>query len=324
MSALEFAQSTVAYVDGEYTQAQEATVSIFDRGLLYGDGIYETLLARDGRVFRLDKHLERLSASAIGIRLDLPVPRNKLRDIVLETVRRNQLSDAYIRIVVTRGVGFPNLDSRTVTSPPTLIVIAHGQEQPSAVTKSYSRNGIKLRVVSIRKTPSVCLSAQVKSLNYLNQVLARLEAVETGAGEGLLLDIQGLVAEGAGDNIFAVHGDTLVSPTLHNILLGITRQAVIDLARPAGYAVVERDMTVHDLLTADEVFLCSTYGGILPVAELNGQRIGDVAPGSVTEDLRERYERLLVEEGEAIYPDGEFSTDDPKPLPTMSADMRPS
>ena len=305
MSALDFAQSAVVYVDGEYVPAVEASVSIFDRGLLYGDGIYETFLARNGRVFRLDRHLERLEASAIGIRLALPVPRHELRDIVLETVRRNEVSDAYIRIVVTRGVGFPNLDPRAAATRPTLIVVAHSREQPSAVAGSYARSGIKLRVVSIRKTPSVCLSAQVKSLNYLNQVLARLEAVETGADEGLLLDVHGMVAEGAGDNVFAVQATRLVTPTPHNILLGITRQAVIELADAAKYAVIEREMTVYDLMTADEVFLCSTYGGIIPVSELDGRRIGQTAPGPVTEDLRERYERLLLEEGEPLYPDDE-------------------
>lgn len=304
MSALDFARSAVVYVDGEYVPAHEARVSIFDRGLLYGDGIYETLLARDGRVFRLDRHLERLRASAIGIRIDLPIPLDALREIVLETVRRNELSDAYIRIVVTRGVGFPNLDFRAATSPPTIVVIAHEREQPAAVAGSYARSGIKLRVVSIRKTPSVCLSAQVKSLNYLNQVLARLEAVESGAGEGLLLDVQGLVAEGAGDNIFAVRGTTLMTPPPHNILLGITRQAVIELAAEAGYAVVERGMTVYDLQTADEVFLCSTYGGLVPVAELDGRPIGVLTPGRITDDLRERYERLQIEEGEPLYVEG--------------------
>jgi branched-chain amino acid aminotransferase len=296
MSALPFVSTRVAYVDGEYVSAESASVSVFDRGLLYGDGIYETLLARDGRVFRLDRHLERLSASAMGIRLSLPVSREHLREIVLETVRRNELLDAYIRIVVTRGAGYPNLDPRAVATPPTLIVFAHGREQPTTVSGSYSRSGIALRVVSIRKTPSVCLAPQVKSLNYLNQVLARLEALDTGAGEGLLLDMQGLVAEGAGDNIFAVRDGTLVTPPLDSILPGITRQAVIELAGAAGRPVVERAMTVHDLLTANEVFLCSTYGGILPVVTVNGCTIGNGAPGDVTEFLHEAYEQLLVEE----------------------------
>lgn len=297
MSSFGFVQSEIAYVNGEYTSIRDARISVFDRGLLYGDGIYETLLAANGRVFRLDRHLDRLYASAAGIRLDVPVPRNELHEIVLETVRRNGLADAYIRIVVTRGVGYPNIDPRAVVSSPTLVVLAHGRGQPAAVAGSYERTGIKVRVVSIRKTPSVCLSAQVKSLNYLNQVLARLEAVEAGADEGLLLDMQGLVTEGAGDNVFAVHGKSVVTPAVHNILVGITRQAVIELSESAGYPVVERDMTVHDFYTADEVFLCSTYGGILPVSELDGRRIGSVVPGSLTEELREGYERLLENEG---------------------------
>jgi branched-chain amino acid aminotransferase len=215
MKGLGLSEATVAYVDGRFVPVHEASASIFDRGLLYGDGIYETLLARDGRVFRLDRHLDRLRRSALGIRLDLPMAHDELREIVLETIRRNELSDAYVRIVVTRGAGYPNLDVRTTASPPTLIVIAHGREQPSEVAGSYARSGVALRVVSIRKTPSVCLSARVKSL----------EAVEAGAGEGLLLDMEGMVAEGAGDNVFAVLGNALVTPAPHNILLGITREA---------------------------------------------------------------------------------------------------
>jgi len=301
VSTLEFVQSEIAYVNGEYTSVRDARVSVFDRGLLYGDGIYETLLSANGRVFRLDRHLDRLYASAAGIRLDVPVPGNELREIVLETVRRNQLTDAYIRIVVTRGVGYPNMDPRAAVSPPTLIVLAHGREQPASVAGTYRGDGLTVRVVSIRKTPSSCLPAQVKSLNYLNQILARLEAVEAGAGEGLLLDMQGLVTEGAGDNVFAIHKSSIVTPGVHNILVGITRQTVIELAEAAGYVVVERDMTAYDLYTAGEVFLCSTYGGILPVSELDGRAIGSVVPGPLTEELRERYEQLLEEDGEPVY-----------------------
>lgn len=301
--ALAFAHGAVAYVSGQYVPADEASVSIFDRGLLYGDGIYETLLARDGRVFRLDRHLERLRTSAIGIKLELPLSLSELRSVVMETVQRNGFPDAYIRIIVTRGAGYPNLDFRTAASPATVIVIVHRSEQPDSVTGSYTRDGIALRVVSIRKTPSVCLSAQVKTLNYLNQVLARMEAVETGAGEGLLLDVNGMVAEGAGDNIFAVQKGRLTSPLPHNILLGITRQAVIELANDIGIPVSETDLTVHELLTADELFLCSTYGGILPVATLNGQQIGTGAPGPITDDLRSRYEQLHIDEGEPIHAD---------------------
>lgn len=296
-----FARRAVAYVNGDYGPADEASVSIFDRGLLYGDGIYETLHAREGRVFRLDRHLERLRASAVGIRLELPLSLDELREIVLETIRRNEFTDAYVRIIVTRGAGFPNVDFRATATAPTVVVIAHDLEQPAVLAGSYSRAGIGLRVVSVRKTPSACLSAQVKSLNYLNNVLARMEAVETGAGEGLLLDMQGLIAEGAGDNIFAVHGQALLTPAAHNILLGITRQTVIELASEGGRSVVERDLTLHEVMTADEVFLCSTYGGILPVAEVNGHPIGGGAPGPVTEDLRTRYEQVVIDEGVPIY-----------------------
>lgn len=306
MAGLPFVDSKVAYLNGDYMPVEDAKISVFDRGFLYGDGVYETLGIHGGRIFRLDDHLDRLDRSLSLLRLDFSVAQSRLKEAVLETARRNAYRDAYVRIVVSRGVSFPSMDSRAATQGPTVLILVHSRVQPEALAGFFGSTGLRLRVVSIRKTPSTSLDPRAKTLNYLNQMLARLEATDAGADEALLLDVHGFVAEGAGDNFFAVHGTELVTPGPQEILAGITRAVVIEMARELGYHVVERNMTGYDLYTADEAFVTSTYGGILPVAEVNGRPIGSqTVPGRITVVLRERHRQLLETSGELIEMPGD-------------------
>ena len=301
MTGLPFVESRVAYVNGEFVPVEEATVSVFDRGFLYGDGVYETLGLHAGRLFRLNDHLERLYQSASLIGLGLTVARDELRASVLETVRRNGFADAYVRIVVSRGPSFPSMDPRAATQAATIVVLCHSRVQPPGLSSFFGPDGLRLQIVSVRKTPSVSLDPHAKTLNYLNQMMARMEATNSGADEALLYDMRGYLAEGAGDNVFAVHGVELITPTAREILVGITRTTIIELATDLGYAVRERDMTAYDLYAANEVFLTSTYGGVLPVVEVNGRRVGDgKVPGKTTAALVSAYERELSESGELV------------------------
>jgi branched-chain amino acid aminotransferase len=306
MAGLGFVESKVAFLNGDYVPVEDAKVSVFDRGFLYGDGVYETLGVHGARIFRLDDHLDRLRRSVSLLRLDLPMTASELREVVLETVRRNGYADAYVRIVVSRGVSFPSMDSRAATQGPTVLILVHSRVQPPSLAGFFDSAGLRLRIVSIRKTPSTSLDPRAKTLNYLNQMLARLEATDAGADEALLLDVHGFVAEGAGDNFFAVHGTQLVTPGPQEILAGITRATVIELAHELGYEVVERNMTTYDVYTADEAFVTSTYGGILAVAEVNGRPIGDPAAARrVTEALQRGLQRLLETSGDPIEMVGE-------------------
>ena len=301
MTGLPFVESRVAYVNGEFVPVEEATVSVFDRGFLYGDGVYETLGLHAGRLFRLNDHLERLYQSASLIGLGLTVARDELRASVLETVRRNGFADAYVRIVVSRGPSFPSMDPRAATQAATIVVLCHSRVQPPGLSSFFGPDGLRLQIVSVRKTPSVSLDPHAKTLNYLNQMMARMEATNSGADEALLYDMRGYLAEGAGDNVFAVHGVELITPTAREILVGITRTTIIELATDLGYAVRERDMTAYDLYAANEVFLTSTYGGVLPVVEVNGRRVGDgKVPGKTTAALVSAYERELSESGGSV------------------------
>jgi branched-chain amino acid aminotransferase len=299
----------IVHVNGRLVAADEAAVSVFDHGFLYGDGVFETLVVADGRIFRLDEHLDRLQRSAAAIRLALPIRREALRAAVLDTVRENGLPDAYVRLVVSRGPGRPVLDPRGADRP-TVVVMVHAREEVEGAGDAYRSDGVRARIVSVRKVPSACLEARVKSLNYLNHILARVEAVESGADEAILLDVYGLVAEGPGENVFAVSSGTLLTPPVANVLDGITRRAVIEVAAACSHETVERPLTPYDLRTADELFFTSTYAGVVAVAELDGHPIGTEHPGPVTRRLRERYERLVRETGLPVDVESEIQREE--------------
>lgn len=290
-----FAGLTV-YINGRLLPIEEAHVSVLDRGFLYGDGCYETLNVVDGTPFRLDDHLNRFYSSASVLDIPVPLDRERLSRAVTDTVNANSLRDAYVRILLSRGESFPIIDIRAATGPSTLVILVHPRQRPAEVAGSFRQDGLHARIVTIAKISPNALDPHVKSLNYLNSILARSQAVDAGADEAILLDVAGFVAEGAGSNLFALHGSTLTTPRATSILVGITRSVVIALASEAGLTITEENMTPHHLYTADEVFLTSTYGGIIPITRIDGRFVGPTGPnpGPTTLELKTAYDKLLV------------------------------
>jgi branched-chain amino acid aminotransferase len=280
----------IVYVNGRFVPESQASISVLDHGVLYGDGIFETACAWNGRVFKLDAHIDRGFRSMAAIGLTPPHGREEFRRLILETVRRNNLRDAYIKWVVTRGAnGRPLMDPAGCV--PNLIVIV--QPYIHRASQERAAQGLRMKTVALRRPPGQVLDPQIKSLNYLNLVLAKMEAKSAGADEALLLDMQGRLSEATGCNIFTVHGRSLRTPR-HDILFGITREVVIELARGAGFDVAEADLELYDAYTADEIVICSTAGGLLPVVSLDGRTIGGGKPGGVFSRLQRDYEALIA------------------------------
>jgi branched-chain amino acid aminotransferase len=264
--------SQLIYVNGELTPVEQATLSVYDHGLLYGDGIYEGIRAYQGRVFQLGPHLDRLWRSAKCLRIALPHDRGELTRVASELLRRNGLTDAYIRLVVTRGPGRLGPDPRSCPRPS---VVAIAEPLPPVHGDGAAQRGLRVAIVSSRRDAVDATSHQVKSLNYLNSVQALLEANAAGADEAVMLDRRGFVCESTICNVFLVSRGQLVTPSeASGILRGITRDFVMLLAREQGLPVTERDVTPYELVTADEVFLTGTHAEIVPVTEVNGISIG--------------------------------------------------
>jgi branched-chain amino acid aminotransferase len=289
----------VVYVDGQLVPVEEAKVSVFDHGLLYGDGVFEGIRAYHGRVFRLTQHLERLCASADGIHLTIPLSMAEMEEAVVQTLRANGLADAYIRLVVTRGKGDLGLDPRKCPRP-TVFIITGGIQlyDPSVYV-----DGLKLITCRTRRTSPRALDPALKSLNYLNNILAKVEVTAAGADEGIMLNEAGFVAECTGDNIFYVREGAIITPPPEaGMLKGITREAVMEVARQQGYPVWERLFKEEELFTADECFLTGTAAEIVPVTSIDGRPIGGGKAGSVTGSLREGFRELVAREGTPIAP----------------------
>jgi len=281
----------IAYVNGEYVPESRAAVSILDHGLLYGDGVFETVLTRGGAVHRIDAHLDRLFRSLAAVDIPPPLDRAGLAGIIAEAVHRNDLADAYVKLIVTRGSnGTPLLEPRGCEPGVICLVRPHSDTDPARAERI--RRGLRVKTAAVRRPPADVLDPRVKSLNYLNLVLARLEARSAGVDEALLLDVHGHVCEAPGANIFTVRGDTLSTPD-HDILEGVTRATVMDLARARGWTVRERAIDLYDVYTADEVFLCSTAIGLLPVISVDGRTIGSGVPGLTFTDLLAGYRGAL-------------------------------
>lgn len=278
----------IVYVNGEYLPAGEAAVSVFDHGLLYGDGVFDTMFATYGYIFKLAEHVERFRRSLRAVRLDPPIPLADLENVIIETVARNGLRDAYIKVVATRGVSAePLLDPRNCT--PTLIVFARPYLSLAGAGKKET--GLSTKLTTTQRIGHLALDARIKSLDYLNLVLAKLEAVNAGADEALLLDDQGLVCEAPGYNLFMVREGRVVTPS-HAILEGVTRATVMELADELGIPHGEGPIAPYDLFTAEEAFLTSTAAGIIPVTKVDGAPIGDGRPGPVFRRLDAAYEDL--------------------------------
>ena len=277
------------YVGGEYVPENEARISVFDHVVLYGDAVYDTACAWGGQVFKLDEHVDRLFESAHALKIEVPLDKAGVREVVLEVVRRNQLDNAYIKILVTRGVGRMPLLS-PYNCEPNLIVFAI--PYLSLIDSVVQAEGIRAGISSLRRIPSECLDAKIKCCNYLNHILMRMEANEAGLDEAIELDIDGYVAEAPGYNVFMAKQGVLYTPG-ENILVGITRQTVLELAAAAGMETVVCRFTAFDLYNADEVFLTSTAGGIFAVREVDGRTIGSGRPGPITQMLNQKYMALL-------------------------------
>lgn len=279
----------VLYVNGSYLPASEAKISVFDHVILYGDGVYDTMVSWDHSVFRLEEHLERLYESAHAVKIDIPLELGELREIILETIRRNDLANAYVKVVVTRGVGKQPLLSPYNCVPGMIVFAVPYMSQAGDLDPDAAINMI---VSSMRRVPNESISTAVKSCNYLNHVLMRLEANESGADEALELDLEGYVCEAPGYNVFTVKKGVLTTPG-DNILRGITRQTVIDLAAAAGLEVRVGRVQPFDFYTADEAFLTSTAGGIVPIGTLDSRVINDGKRGPITRQLMDAYQALL-------------------------------
>lgn len=286
------------YLNGRLVPEEEAKISVFDHGLLYGDGVFEGIRLYSGRVFRLTQHLQRLYESAASIRLRVPLTPAQFEQAILDTVRANQLQDGYIRPVVTRGPGDLGLDPAKCGNPTVFIIASRIQLYPEA----WYEQGLKIQTVSTRKNAVDSLNPRLKSLNYLNNILAKLEANEAGAAEALMLNHAGQVAECSADNIFIVRARSVLTPPVWvGALGGITRQVVLELAARAGFTAAETILTQHDLYTADEVFMTGTAAEIVPVVNVDGRPIGQGKPGPITMQLRKAFRELTTQEGTPVY-----------------------
>ena len=290
----------LVYIDGEFLPQEEAKISVFDHGLLYGDGVFEGIRSYQGRVFKLDEHLQRLYDSAKAIMLEIPISIEDMEEAVLETLRRNQLHDAYIRLVVTRGVGDLGLDPDKCPVP-TIFIIA---DKITLYPPNFYEDGLEIITVSVRRNYAEAISPRIKSLNYLNNILAKIEGKQAGVEEVLMLNAEGYVVECSGDNIFFLKDNVIVTPPTHlGILEGVTRNTVIDLARELGITVEEKVFTRHDLYTAEECFLTGTAAEVIPVVKIDQRIVGNGHPGTVTQKLIEEFHHVTNVLGTPIYPE---------------------
>jgi len=287
------------YIDGKFYEENKAKVSVLDHGLLYGDGVFEGIRAYHGRVFRLKEHIDRLFYSAKAILLEIPMTHGELMAAVVAACRRNKLRDGYIRLVVTRGVGALGLSPYKCKRPTVIIIADKVQLYP---VELYQRGLDLITVPTVRNLHSA-LNPAIKSLNYLNNILAKIEAINGGCEEAVMLNSEGYVAECTADNLFIVKGNSLLTPPLSSgALYGITRAAVMDLARENGMTVGEPNLTRFDLFIADECFITGTGAEIIAAVKIDGRVIGSGKPGPVTEKLVGQYHALTKTSGEPIYP----------------------
>ena len=285
------------YLDGKFVAAADAKISVFDHGLLYGDGIFEGIRLYQGNVFRLEDHLERLWYSAKAILLNIPISRAEMAAAVCEACRQNGLRDGYIRLLVTRGIGDLGL-SPWLCPKPSVVIIA---DKIALYPPEYYLSGLSIATVPTRRVGPAAVPPMIKSLNYLNNILAKIEARQAGALEAIMLNEAGFVAECTGDNIFIVHKGRLLTPAAQQgALKGITRETIFSIAQQLGILLEEHELTRYDLWNADECFLTGTGAEVIPVVKLDGREIGDGKPGPVTGRVLTEFRQRVLTEGTRI------------------------
>ena len=286
------------YIDGEFYEKENAKISVFDHGLLYGDGVFEGIRFYNGRVFRLEEHIDRLYDSSHAICLKVGLDKQTLTEALLQTIRLNELCDGYVRLVVTRGCGDLGLNP-ALCPRATVFIIA---SKITLYSEEKYEKGLEVVTCATRRIPHGALSPMVKSLNYLNNVMAKIEAQHAGAGEGLMLNEQGFVSECTGDNIFTVKKGIIYTPPISSgALSGVTRNVVFEMAAELGITILEPNMTRYDIFTADECFLTGTAAEIIPAVKLDTRAIGSGTPGPLTRKLIARFRELTASSGEPIY-----------------------
>lgn len=290
---------TCIYLNGKfYTNRDDAMISVFDHGFLYGDGVFEGIRVYNGQVFKLREHIKRLYESAVSILLAIPHPPEELEKLVIETCRKSKLKDIYIRLVVSRGVGDLGLDPRKCCKA-TVVIMA---DKIALYPPEKYAKGITVITSSIRRNRPDTLNSQVKSLNYLNNILAKIETFRYGADESIMLNDEGYVSEATADNVFIIKNTKLYTPPAYlGLLAGITRGCVMTIAQKLGFEVIEAPFTVHDIFTCDECFLTGSGAELIPVIEIDERIIGDGKPGKHFKKLLEAYRQLTTEDGVSIY-----------------------
>jgi branched-chain amino acid aminotransferase len=287
----------LVYIDGQYYPKSQAKVSVFDHGLLYGDGVFEGIRAYNGSVFKLKEHVDRLYRSAHMLMLEIPITKEQMIQAVVETLRRNNLRDSYIRLVVTRGVGDLGLNPRKCLRP-TIIIIT---DTISLHKREAKEDGVTAMLSWVKRDPVDATSHEIKSLNYLNSVLAKIEANIAGVDEAICLDKNGCVCEGVAENIFIVKKDKIFTPPSYTgALPGITADEVMKLAQRLGYEVKEKNITPFELFNAEEVFFTGTAAEVVPVREINKRIINSGKPGSITKRLMEEFAKLIVDPSQGV------------------------
>lgn len=286
------------YLDGEFVTKENAKVSVYDHGFLYGDGIFEGIRIYDGNIFKCHEHLVRLYDSAKSIDLNIPLTMDEMQQVLIESIRKNELRDGYIRLVVSRGPGDLGLDPRRSPKASVIVIV----EQLSIYPEEAYVNGLKVVSVSTRRNVPDALNPKIKSLNYLNNVLVKIQANLAGVGEALMLNSQGYVAEGSGDNIFIVKNGVLKTPPSYvGALEGITRAAIMDICEKVGYTVKEEPFALHDVYVADEVFLTGTAAEVIAVREVDGRIIGEGKAGPITTHLLKEFRSIVSVDGVKVY-----------------------
>ncbi len=283
------------YINGKFYEKEDAKVSVFDHGLLYGDGVFEGIRAYGSLVFRLKEHIDRLFESAHTIMLAIPLTREEMIAAVVKTLKENNLKDAYIRLIVTRGIGDLGLDPRKCEGKPTIIIIS---DKIALYPEKFYKEGLAIITVPTTRNLSEALNPQIKSLNYLNNIMAKIEAVNAGYDEAIMMNSLGFVSECTGDNIFIVKRNQLfTTPQYMGTLRGITRDAVLEIAREEEIATHENVLTRHEVYNADECFLTGTAAEIIPVVKIDGRLIGEGKPGKMTLNLIKKFRELTKKDG---------------------------